>query len=206
MSTNLLKFQDAIMRQDVLGTLLALETMTVVEMGTYSMLLSGSTPLGQAIKFGLDPVVNALLERGVDVNALSMFDSTVLQDSIRNYHINIIEKLIVAGANVNINTGTIFRPLQIAAQVNKTDVVKLLLEHGAEVDGVNPASHIVWTPLHYAANKGNIELVKILINAGADVNAFTEDGETPIDLAEDAGNNQTVEVLQQLGGLPGSHF
>ncbi|KAJ6002676.1 hypothetical protein N7451_005223 [Penicillium sp. IBT 35674x] len=59
-------------------------------------------------------------------------------------------------------------PLFIAAQSNHADIVRLLLEHGADPDGqdVNGLK-----PLHQAAERNNVEVVKILLAAG--VNPLT---------------------------------
>ncbi|KAH0619086.1 hypothetical protein JD844_018734, partial [Phrynosoma platyrhinos] len=43
---------------------------------------------------------------------------------------------------------------------NYEDIVKLLLNHGADV---NAKDNELWTPLHAAATCGHINLVKILI-------------------------------------------
>jgi ankyrin repeat protein len=39
------------------------------------------------------------------------------------------------------------------------------------------------TPLHAAARKGLKKVVELLIHEGADVNAKDDDGDTPLDLA-----------------------
>ena len=58
-------------------------------------------------------------------------------------------------------------PLHIAARYGYLDVVRLLLEYGAEVD-VNDVD--ANTPLHEALNYGQAEAAAFLIAAGADVN------------------------------------
>lgn len=51
------------------------------------------------------------------------------------------------------------------------ELVKLLLENGADVDEVN---FIDSTPLNIAAQIGNLELVKLLLEKGANVNKSIE--------------------------------
>ncbi len=54
--------------------------------------------------------------------------------------------------------------------------VKLLIEHGANVDAGAPGNpgegYAVLTPLMYAAFSGDLAIVKMLISAGGDVNAL----------------------------------
>ena len=55
-----------------------------------------------------------------------------------------------------------------------------------------------WTPLHKAAYEGYREIVELLIAKGADVNAKMEDGDTPLDLAED--EPEIADILRKHGG------
>jgi len=63
-------------------------------------------------------------------------------------------------------------PLSIAAANGHLDMVRFLLENGAEVNpGYNDYG---WhPPLNAAARKGHLEIVNLLIDAGADLEAFT---------------------------------
>ena len=56
--------------------------------------------------------------------------------------------------------------LMIAAYNGHPDVVKLLLEHGADAELANDRGQ---TPLAAAAFKGDIEVINILLDSGADV-------------------------------------
>ena len=52
------------------------------------------------------------------------------------------------------------------------------------------------TPLHCAANYNLTDLVRLLLEKGADVNAVNKDGKTPLDLAEENGNKEVVDILR----------
>lgn len=58
-------------------------------------------------------------------------------------------------------------PLAIAAKDGRTDVVRLLLENGANVNAWDWAR--VGTPLSFAARFGHRDVVILLIAKGADV-------------------------------------
>jgi ankyrin repeat protein len=67
------------------------------------------------------------------------------------------------------------KPLFVAAQQCRFEVLQLLLQAGA---AVNQARVNGATPLLMAANKGNVEIVEILLAAGAAVNQAQADGKT----------------------------
>src|SRR5262249_31390401 len=63
--------------------------------------------------------------------------------------------------------------LHRAAQQGHTEVVRLLLEHGAGPNAREPGDHTY--PLHWAAAHGHIEIVRALLDAGADVHGAGDD-------------------------------
>lgn len=102
-------------------------------------------------------------------------------------------------------------PLKIAVSRNDTEMAKILLDHGADIDGDEnnytpltvavacghkpmttflleqsanpnvPQHHCGYAPIHAAAERNNLGLMKLLVEAGADVNAVGNDA-TPLDM------------------------
>ena len=72
--------------------------------------------------------------------------------------------------------------------------VEYLLEHGADVNrGVKSSS------LHYAACFGRPNIVKLLLQYGADPELRDEDGHTPLEKAQERGDEwhrQVMEILE----------
>lgn len=68
----------------------------------------------------------------------------------------------------------------VAAMEGHEEVVKTLLELGAEVDAV---SQDLRTPLYLAAMKGHLSCVKVLLAQGADTSMKTTDGKTAVEVA-----------------------
>jgi ankyrin repeat protein len=84
-----------------------------------------------------------------------------------------------------------------AAMTGNRDVVKTLLQNGADV---NTALADGMTALHYAAAKNDPELAKMLLVAGANVKATTRlGGYTPLLLAAKGGNAAVLDVLLAAG-------
>jgi Ankyrin repeats (3 copies)/Ankyrin repeats (many copies) len=77
-----------------------------------------------------------------------------------------------------------------------SSVVRLLLEHGADVNaqGLNG-----WTPLHLASFKGALEVVRPLLEHGADVEAKDNGGETALQVAASSGRDEVVKLLREHG-------
>ena len=70
-----------------------------------------------------------------------------------------------------------------------TDVVQVLIEHGADVTAQD---NNLSTPLHLASSEGNAEIARVLIENGADINARDGSHKTPLHLASFSGSVETV--------------
>jgi ankyrin repeat protein len=76
---------------------------------------------------------------------------------------------------------------------NNTQVMKLLLAKGADVNGKDLSGA---TPLHWAALQEDPTAIQLLLDFGADANLTDNQGKTALDLANDwARNNNTVKEL-----------
>lgn len=83
-------------------------------------------------------------------------------------------------------------PLLIAASVQRIQVIKVLLENGADVNKRGPHD---WTALYIAISRGHYHVCEILLNAGANI--------YNIDLPEASRNGDTdiCELLLSRGAL-----
>jgi len=112
-----------------------------------------------------------------------------------------VKDLLARGADPNaIKLGT--TPLHIAAGHGHFDIVKILVENGANV---NAKDLMGFTPLHSAIMGNHLAIVKFLIENGADINAKAENelpggtGWTPLHLAASSGNLDIVKYLIDHG-------
>ena len=74
-----------------------------------------------------------------------------------------VRLLLEAGADPNEIVGSGLTPLIGAAQAGNVDTIKLLLAHGARIDGEGRAHH---TPLYYALRRKRPEVIALLRQAG----------------------------------------
>ena len=90
------------------------------------------------------------------------------------------------------------RALLKAAEDGNIEAVKQHLADGAEVNAA-----IKWTPLHYAAGEGHKGIAELLIAKGANVNAKIVSGlfqgQTPLDVAEEAEHTEIADLLRKNG-------
>jgi ankyrin repeat protein len=102
--------------------------------------------------------------------------------------------LVLKGADVNLpsNNGFHVYPIHSAAAGNYTDIVRLLVSNGAQVNVKQQAGG---TPLHAAAQNGNADMLIILLEHGAEVNTRMEGGKLPTDLAKDKGFDEIADIL-----------
>ncbi len=96
----------------------------------------GFSPLGLACFFGREALVDLLLAAVADPNAASQnaFKVTPLHSACAISNIDIVKKLLSAGADVNAKQMRGVTPLHSAAHNNRTDIFDLLLAHGADPD------------------------------------------------------------------------
>jgi len=84
----------------------------------------------------------------------------------------------------------------MAAQDGHTEIVRLLLGHGASVD----AGGYRWCySTGIAAKNGHLEIVRLLLEMGADPDLKTNEGVTALWAAGWKGHHQVVDLLAQRG-------
>ena len=168
---------------------------TLLDRGAKAGGESGPNALHEAVMRGQTDVVQLLLKRIQDVNALRYNGSTLLHDAALKNRREIAEILIAKGADVNARNSIGSTPLHDAALAGSLDVAAVLIAHGANVNAQDTESGA--TPLHNAASWGRLEVVRLLLDKGADRTIKNKEGRTPADLASLNTQTAVVDLLSK---------
>lgn len=181
----------------------------------------GCTALMTAALIGDYEMVKFLLENGADINTkdndgaslldISYRPSTALVQNREMFKVLVengfdLESRIKGGNDYP--TDYDYTPLMIAALKNDYDMVKFLVEKGANINAKTPYSSeysSVETPLLLSLDYEHIDSIydenssvaEFLINNGADINVKNNHGETPLMYASRVHNIKVVELLIQ---------
>ncbi len=108
-----------------------------------------------------------------------------------------VRELIAAGADINFANRSGVSSLMVACQWNQTEVVRFLLENGADVRHQESSSGR--DALMYSCFSGNPELVELILNNGAMIDATDAMGRSALMIAASVGKAESVRVLLQTG-------
>ena len=109
-------------------------------------------------------------------------------------HPDVITYLVKTGIDVNNQDQDGVSALHWACERGHYSIVKLLLDHGANVNSVTKKGE---TPLHYTSP--NTQMIKLLLDSGVRVNATDIDGMTALHWAAERGQFDLVKTLLQFG-------
>lgn len=114
-------------------------------------------------------------------------------------HTALVEWLLEVGALVNSPSRNPLRvmPLHSAVANRHPEIVRLLLDHGADVNATQADD---FTPLHEAAQNGMLEVTQWLIERGAQINpCLSSSSKTPLALAIEGQHVAVANLLKQYG-------
>eukprot|EP00968_Pinguiococcus_pyrenoidosus_P006892 scaffold455_cov160-Pinguiococcus_pyrenoidosus.AAC.3 len=155
-------------------------------------------PLHIAAENGHVEVVQALLDRGADKEAVDNDGWTPLHISAQNGHREVVQALLERGADKEaVENSSGATALHIAAANGHLGVVQAFLDRGADKEAADKDG---WTPLYFAAANGHLEVVQFLLDRGADKEAASKDGWTPLHIATEHSHIDVVSHLLEAGG------
>lgn len=191
--------------------------------------LDNETVLMRAARKGHTEVIRLLVHQGADVDQRTL-QGTALGYAAESNQVEAARILIAAHADLNRKDACQRTPLMRAAMKGRRDMVKLLVEKGADpvVEGWRG-----WTALRYAASWGRADVVRMLLEGtknrngprviqalgdaargghtetvavfaelGVDLNAPDLDGYLPLAEAAEKGHIATVNLLRAKGARP----
>ncbi|KAI0184788.1 ankyrin repeat-containing domain protein [Xylaria flabelliformis] len=171
------------------------------------LLLHGANPNMTTEKFKLpllaavdnDDIlmIKLLVEMGADVEMEDQTDTimkTALSSAASFLNKEMLDYLLLMGANVNHIAVGSRSPLFAATWHGRIDNVRTLLRHGADPNAV-VSDPIHWTPINAAYD--NLVTLRALVEGGADINHCSRDG-TVLFQASRWGFEATVEFLLEF--------
>jgi len=143
--------------------------------------------------------VKLLLHQGANPNVKNEAQVSLAAAALLDNKLNLAEILLEGGAQVDMS----FCLLEAAGD-RSPDVVRLLLERGADVNTRDARRR---TPLMRAAAlpgaddqlSGSAETIRALLSANADIRAVDQEGRTALAHAAQAGNYKTARLLLENG-------
>ncbi len=122
--------------------------------------------------------------------------SPILHEAIDKADVEILRKLLLAGADPNCRNSEGDTALKVAVSIGETEKVDALLNAGASPDVLD---NYGMTLLAEAALKGKVEVIRFILDRGAEVNAKNTLSSTPIMHAAISGSGETVSALLEAG-------
>ncbi|CAH3026592.1 unnamed protein product [Porites evermanni] len=163
--------------------------------------INASTDIGSMIVSeagqGHHEKLRELLKAHPDKVDIVRSDKTALQIASHQGLTQIVELLLILGANVNLQDTEGDTALHYAAFGNQSAAAVALLKGGADGNKLNKNK---CSPLHVAVNKGYTDVVKTLLNFSCDVNAQDSYGDTVL---HDAIAKDFIEIVEVLVNFRG---
>lgn len=152
----------------------------------------------EAAKYGMAEIVEAGLRLGIDQNGKAYQEAKPDEPRPGKRHTKSHTRQQYRGNDT--------RPLYCASRWGWTDVVKVLLDHGADVNLVGGP---IGTALQAAALGGRLEIVQLLLRNGARINHAVGSHGTALSAAASNGQDDAVRHLLDAGAdinTPGGYF
>jgi formylglycine-generating enzyme required for sulfatase activity len=154
----------------------------------------GVTALMAASEKGHIEVMQELISAGANVNVESNSGSTALIEASSTFYERTepVSVLIEAGAKLDSKIKFLGNTALInAASRGHTDIVRLLIQGGAELNGKDRDG---FNALMWAAYRGHADTVEELVRAGANINETNNEGKTALQLSA-LGRPEVNQIL-----------
>lgn len=155
----------------------------------------GFTLLMLAARENHREVATVLLDRKAKINQRTAFGDTALMLACFKGHLEMARMLVARGAEVQ-HAG--WSPIHYAAWEGRTEVIRFLLEKGADKNAIAANGY---TPLMIAVYNKHLAATQALLHADVEVNVRGPKGETALGIALPKGEAEMIELLKRAGAV-----
>jgi ankyrin repeat protein len=182
---------------------------------------NGSTALQEASRFGHLDIVHILLQSGAQVDTVALDQASIqsrwdiVQALLQKSSFSVAHKWISHGLAIAFQGGLEIVQILLEAWTNLggaqvphhlvvsaserglSDIVCLLLEHGADVNAATEEYNALGAAV--ALHHGCVNIVRVLLEKGAEVNATSKIYGSALQVASHRGDIETVRLLVKHG-------
>ncbi|XEC97363.1 ankyrin repeat domain-containing protein [Paenibacillus tarimensis] len=158
----------------------------------------GQTAVLMAAYFRANEIKELLLEKGA---RLGPYEAAAVGNTAR------LHEIVSEAPNiVNSHSFDGYTPLGLAAHFGHEEAVRILLEHGADINLRGKDGKLNNTPLHASIAGNHMNIVRLLLSSGANINSLCEGelrpGYTPLHVAAHFNRLEIVKLLLEHGANP----
>nr|XP_043909106.1 histone-lysine N-methyltransferase EHMT2 isoform X1 [Solea senegalensis] len=155
------------------------------------------TPLIEAIINNHIEVARYLIQNGASVYHVEEDGYTGLHHAAKLGNLEILKMLLETGqVDVNAQDNGGWTPIIWAAEHKHVDVIKALLNRGADVTIKDKELNVC---LHWAAYAGNVDIAELVLNSGCSLASVNMHGDTPLHIAAREGYLECITLFLSRG-------
>ncbi|TNN59737.1 Histone-lysine N-methyltransferase EHMT2 [Liparis tanakae] len=163
------------------------------------------TPLLEAIINNHIEVAHYLIQSGATVYHVEEDGYTGLHHAAKLGNLEIVNMLLETGqVDVNAQDNGGWTPIIWSAEHKHVDVIKVLLNRGADVTISDKELNVC---LHWAAYAGNVDIAELVLNSGCSLASVNMHGDTPLHIAAREGflecvTGADIDIVNREGDTP----
>ena len=159
----------------------------------------GTTPLMVAAAKGEEKTVDLLLSKGADPHLKNFIGRNLLHAAAEGGNISIVKSMLSCGIDSKDDESSV-TPLIIAAMKNHVEVMKYLLQKGADISLTTGSKK--GNALHIASQYGSVAAIEMLLSYDLRPDSRDREGNTPLVYAAGCGQIEAVNCLLKHGADP----
>lgn len=160
----------------------------------------GMIALSIATYRGHLPIMEFLVNNGININAPINGGSAALWVSIRRGHLDCIAYLMQNGASLCDGLDQQFLPILSVIDTGRVDILETLVSHGDDIFRIDENGdtllHRICSMSMASDRRGYLECLRYLLDKGVDQKTVNFKGETALDHARSSGFDDAATMLE----------